>query len=132
MIAVDTNILIRFFIRDDERQFTLVNNLFKKAEDEKDSIFISDIVLVEFVWVLKRGYSIPKVKIIDTLNAIGSNNIFTFQNKFRFKKALKGFRGNSGDFADYLIGQTGYENRAITTYTFDKKIRNSAFFTILK
>jgi len=132
MIAVDTNILIRFFIRDDEKQFTLVNNLFRKAEDEKDSIFISDIVLVEFVWVLKRAYSIPKVKIIDTLNTIGSNNIFTFQNKFRFKKALKEFRGNSGDFADYLIGQTGHENRAITTYTFDKKMRNSDFFTLLK
>ena len=49
MIAIDTNVLLRYLLLDDEIQA-------KKAADlieSRQSVYISHVVLVESVWTLK-------------------------------------------------------------------------------
>ncbi len=41
MNALDTNIIVRFLVRDDQSQAESVYRLFKKAENEKKVFFIT-------------------------------------------------------------------------------------------
>ena len=55
MIAVDTNVLLRFVVRDDVVQFKRASRFFDQRTAE-DPAFISLIVLAEFVWALRRHH----------------------------------------------------------------------------
>ncbi|WP_289501011.1 PIN domain-containing protein [Gloeocapsopsis sp. IPPAS B-1203] len=50
MIGIDTNILIRYFTKDDLEQWELAVQIIQNNQP----CFVSNIVLCEIVWVLKR------------------------------------------------------------------------------
>jgi len=52
MIAIDTNIIIRFLTHDNERQYKKAFSVFNSQE-----IFIPDTVILETEWVLRYAYS---------------------------------------------------------------------------
>jgi len=52
MVAIDTNIIVRFLTRDDENQFQRALALF----EEEKAIYIPDTVLLETEWVLRFAY----------------------------------------------------------------------------
>ena len=131
MIAVDTNVLIRFFIRDDEGQYILAESLLQKTEDSGRKVFISNIVLVELIWVLIGGYKVTKTDLIRTISFLLSNDLFQFSNRSVIRKALDKYRSGKADFADYMIGCEGLQQKAITTYTFDKCSGQDEAFTVL-
>ena len=131
MIAIDTNLLLRYFIEDDIQQSDLVDQLIRNAIDSDENVFISDIVLCEFVWALRCAYNADKSDVIRALEEIYSAKLFRFQNNERFKYALKKFSQKSGDFADYMLGYTGFNHHVRTTYTFDKKLSDNDYFTLL-
>ena len=51
MIAIDTNIVVRFLTQDDEQQYQKSLKLFQEQE-----LFISDTVILETEWVLRFAY----------------------------------------------------------------------------
>lgn len=53
MIAVDTNIIVRLLIRDDEAQFQASRRLFADSP-----VFIADTVILETEWVLRHAYDL--------------------------------------------------------------------------
>lgn len=53
MISLDTNVLVRYFARDDVTQLKKVHRL---LEREETTFFVCDIVLVETDWVLRSLY----------------------------------------------------------------------------
>lgn len=62
-IAVDTNVLLRLFVNDDEAQQNTAVELLEQAE----SVVIPTTVLIETVWVLNRSYKIPLADILALL-----------------------------------------------------------------
>ena len=52
MIAIDTNILVRYITQDDLQQAEAAENLLAIYNNKPQSIFINNIVLCEFIWVL--------------------------------------------------------------------------------
>ena len=65
MIAVDTNVLLRYILRDDERQFTASASFFQ-ARTMEDPAFVGLIVLCELAWSLRRrfGFSAQQVSAV--------------------------------------------------------------------
>jgi predicted nucleic-acid-binding protein len=53
MLAVDTNVVVRLLVNDDQRQGALARRLF-----ESDEIFIGVTVLLESAWVLESVYDL--------------------------------------------------------------------------
>lgn len=51
MIAIDTNVLVRFLTRDDKIQHARAEKIFRN-----ESIFIPDTVFLETEWVLRFSY----------------------------------------------------------------------------
>ncbi len=54
MIAVDTNIIIRFLTHDDTKQYKKAFSIFSTQD-----VFISDTVILETEWVLRYAYEEP-------------------------------------------------------------------------
>jgi predicted nucleic-acid-binding protein len=56
MIAVDTNVIIRYLLNDDVRQAAKAAKLIEHAAAEGDQVFVSTITLAETIWVLQSAY----------------------------------------------------------------------------
>lgn len=131
MIAVDTNILVRFFVRDNEKQYQQAVGLLKSCEESEETVFISNIVLTELVWVLKGGYKVIKKDIIKTISVLLNNPLFTFSDSRFIRDAITSYQSGSADFADYLIGHDAQGWNARTTFTFDKRCSRDRLFSLL-
>lgn len=65
-ISVDTNVLVRAIVRDDQRQAIAATKILKTAS----LIAVSVPCLCEFVWVLKRVYSFDSAAISTAIRAL--------------------------------------------------------------
>jgi predicted nucleic-acid-binding protein len=53
--GIDTNILIRYFVRDDPAQFRAAAKFVESDCSEEEPGVVNHVVLAELVWVLERG-----------------------------------------------------------------------------
>jgi predicted nucleic-acid-binding protein len=114
-ITVDTNILIRAVVRDDEKQAVEAARLLKNAE----IIAIPLPCLCEFVWVLRRVYGLSQKDIDAALQALlNAGNVAV--NRPAVDAGLAVFDAG-GDFADGLIAFEGQWLGGETFVSFDKK-----------
>lgn len=65
MIAIDTNILVRFITRDDPVQVPIADRLMRSG-----AIRVSPLVLLQTAWVLDRFYQFDDHQILDALTMV--------------------------------------------------------------
>lgn len=81
MIAIDTNVLVRLLVRDDDVQARRAVALF-----EQNEIYVCKTVLLETEWVLRFGYELDGAAILDALHLASSGETAQFAT---FDKRLK-------------------------------------------
>jgi predicted nucleic-acid-binding protein len=73
VIGIDTNILVRFFAKDEPAQSLMARNLIKSLSAE-DPGFIPLVTIVELVWVMQGYYRVTKDETLTLLeNLLGGN-----------------------------------------------------------
>ncbi len=132
MTGLDTNVLVRYLVRDDVKQAKMAADAIKKTITSDDRCFINHIVLCELVWVLESAYEYTKKEIVDTLEKILMTRQFQIESKDLLHHALNDYRCGTGDLADYLIGRINQAGRCGTTLTFDSELKDSAIFRVLE
>jgi len=70
MIGLDTNILVRYIVRDDKKQASAATRLIESECTEESPGFVSQLVLAELFWVLSRGYEYPKSILVSVLTKL--------------------------------------------------------------
>ena len=68
MKALDTNVLVRFLVKDDEQQAKAVYRKFKQTEVNQEVLFISVPVVLETIWVLESVYEATRQEILDSVD----------------------------------------------------------------
>ena len=131
MIGLDTNVLVRILVEDDEIQLKRARKLLEDAAEHREVVFISDIVLSELEWVLEDAYKVPRRRILQSLQALVASEPFDFEDRSRLVRALELYQEGKGDLSDYLIGLRASGRGARTTYTFDRTLRDDERFTFL-
>jgi predicted nucleic-acid-binding protein len=125
--GLDTNVLVRYIVRDDAAQAARA-----ARELERDERFlISSIVLCELVWVLEAGYDFPRAEIAATLEKILATAQFDVEDKDMALAALDDFLASGADFSDCLIGRRNRAAGAVQTVTFDRGLRGLESFRVL-
>lgn len=119
MIAVDTNVLVRFLVRDDEAQFARAADLLARAQRVDESVFVSTIVLCELVWVLRRAYKVGKADVVRVLNELVRARHVQLESPVVVDRALAAFARGPGDLADYLIREQAFVAGCTGVATFD-------------
>ncbi|MBK8452554.1 MAG: type II toxin-antitoxin system VapC family toxin [Thiofilum sp.] len=131
MKAVDTNILVRFLVQDDENQAQIATRLLTDAEASKQPLFVSHVVVLEMMWVLNSIYEVPREDILDSLSELLSMVALEFQDAVSVRDFVSSAHNNTYDLADLLISQVARGKGCSTTLTFDKKASKAPHFTKL-
>ena len=96
MRAVDTNILARFYLRDDAAQGVIAAGVLSRGD-----VFVSKTVVLELEWVLRYVADQPEDKVIDCLAHLIALPGVTVEDREEVDAALSHCR-NGVDFADAL------------------------------
>lgn len=127
-LALDTNVLVRFLVRDDEEQHRQARELIEGVIADGGTFFVSEIVLCEVVWVLDASYRVPRQEIVKTLRDLARAKHLRWRAADRVRAAMDAFAEGRGDFADYLIREDGRAAGATALVTFDQNLLKEGGF----
>lgn len=131
MNAVDTNVLIRFLVRDDEHQSEIVYNTLKKAEAGAEVLFVPMLVCLEVIWVLESVYAIDRDEIIDSFEALLSMPVLQFEAQSTVRRFIGLAQKSKTDLPDLLIAAAGEAAGCERVLTFDKRAAAFELFALL-
>jgi predicted nucleic-acid-binding protein len=114
-------VLVRFLVKDDERQSKIVYRAFKQAETDKNTFFVPLLVVLETLWVLDSVYKIARNDIIDSINEILLMPILKFEAQATIQRFIFLARENKIDLSDVLIACSAKLSGCKSVLTFDKK-----------
>jgi predicted nucleic-acid-binding protein len=120
--GLDTNVLVRFLVRDDEEQHERVVSLLRRGADAGETFFIGDVVLAEVVWVLASRYRVGRDELAAVVRKLAEVEELHFESNDRVVRALHAFRSGRGGFADYLIAERARDAGCDVVYTFDRAL----------
>ena len=128
MIALDTNVLVRFIVEDDSKQTERAKRLIRKQVEGDTPCFVSDVVLCELVWVLQSSYKVRRPQTAQVLESLLRARHLVFESTDRISRAIKSYRVGKGDFADYVIREQSMDAGAEAVATFDEDLLRDAGF----
>ncbi|MEI6788915.1 MAG: type II toxin-antitoxin system VapC family toxin [bacterium] len=131
MIALDTNVLVRFLVRDDEKQARIVYARFKQAEVARESLFIPLLVVLETIWVLESAYDKSRREILDSFDELKNMTILEFEKVSVLQAWVDEGRKGNADLSDLLIALTAQSSGCSEAMTFDRKASRFPFFRLL-
>jgi predicted nucleic-acid-binding protein len=121
MLGIDTNVLVRFLVRDDEAQFEKARKLIKREVAAGRRVFVNQLVLMETEWVLRSRYDVPKNQIIAAISGLLDASDVQFEDEPAIEEALFIWKDFTADFADCLIGAKNRRLGCRATASFDAK-----------
>ncbi|OGD83843.1 hypothetical protein A2572_02645 [Candidatus Collierbacteria bacterium RIFOXYD1_FULL_40_9] len=90
---IDTNVWIRYFAKDDLRQFEECDRFFDQVEMGSVAPYVSNVTLMEILYTLKSYYGFSKEKIAHYLKTImGTRNLVILEktnSRLAFEKTIK-------------------------------------------
>lgn len=113
-------------MEDDEVQTAKAAALIEKAIDENSTLFISDVVLCETVWVLSSCYRFSRPEITTVLRQLLEADHLSFAPMSRHAHALTAYAAGKGDFADYVIREQCVAAGCSVVATFDQALLNES------
>jgi predicted nucleic-acid-binding protein len=121
MLGIDTNVLVRFLVRDDEAQFERARRLIKREVSAGRRVFVNQLVIMETEWVLRSRYAVSKHQIIEALSGLLDAADVQFEDEPAMEQALFLWKDTAADFADCLIGAKNRRLGCRATASFDAK-----------
>jgi predicted nucleic-acid-binding protein len=131
VIALDTNVLLRFFLRDDEEQAEAAEGLMLQLTLVEPG-FISREVLVEVVWALEYTYRFRREQVATLLTELLNVASVEIECAGDVAEATGGYRRGGADFADRMIAAAARRAGAVPLYTFDRKAARLPDVTLLE
>lgn len=121
MIGLDTNVLVRFLVRDDEMQFARARRLLQREMGKGEPVLINLLVLLETEWVLRSRYALSKSEIVGAFSGLLDAAELLFEDEASLEQALYMWKDSSAQFADCLIGARNWALECRATASFDNK-----------
>ena len=131
MLGIDTNVLVRYLVRDDDVQFEKANRLIKREIGVGEAVFVSLPVLLETEWVLRSRYGFKKAEIVDAISGLLDATEIQFEAEAAIEESLNYWKDSTADFADCLIGAHNRRLGCRATATFDAKAARLPAFLAL-
>lgn len=117
MLAVDTNVVVRYLVGDHPEQSERASALFREAQ-----VWVSSTVLLETAWVLGKAYGYRPHQIAWALRLLGGLPAVTLQNTDQMARALGWLDRMDVADAIHLAQATGME----AFVTFDQGLVRAA------
>ncbi|MFO1399743.1 MAG: type II toxin-antitoxin system VapC family toxin [Steroidobacteraceae bacterium] len=117
MRAVDTNVLVRLIVRDDPQQLAAAERFVAAGA------WVSQIVLVETLWVLDAVFDLAAEKIAQAVDMLLAHAQLTLQDAEVVALALERYRARpSLGFSDCLVLEVARKAGHLPLGTFDRTL----------
>ena len=131
MIGLDTNVLVRFLVKDDPTQTPVAVRMVRSFNADEPG-FLSLVAVAELIWVLRISYRYTKDEITNVVETLLESREIIIEREELVADSLRRFVKGTADFADYLIERSGRSAGCTDTLTFDKTAASSAGMRLLK
>jgi predicted nucleic-acid-binding protein len=131
MKALDTNVLVRFLVKDDPVQSQKVYQILKNAESDRNCLWVPLLVVLETIWVLEAVYEIPRKEIINSLTELLLMPVLKFEGQTAVQKFILSARNNTIDLSDIMIACSAVVSGSERVLTFDKKASKMELFELI-
>ena len=131
MKAIDTNVLVRFLVKDDHAQAEQVRQLFAAAEQQREAFHVPLLVLLETIWVLESAYQIQRRDLIEALGDLLLMPVLQFEQREVVQAMLATVAASNLDLPDALIAQSALKMGCESVLTFDQKAARTDGFELL-
>jgi predicted nucleic-acid-binding protein len=118
---IDTSIILRLLIRDDDIKAKVVEKLLKEAKNKGITLYLLPIAIIETVFVLEKVYKINRKAIREMVEAILNTPVLNIEMEDVFRKALMAYEKKNIKFVDAVMGYWGLDRGFSTVYTYDEK-----------
>ncbi len=118
MIALDTNVLIRYLVDDDPQQAEAARALLAEFTSQRPG-FVCREVVVELAWVLDRAYEFSRDQIATILEELVATGELHFEAADDVVRAAHAYRRGGAGFSDQMISAAARRAGADVLYTFD-------------
>lgn len=120
MIALDTNVIVRFLVQDEAEQSRRATELIEELSPD-DPGLVSREVLLELVWVLERAYGYSRLEIASAIDGLLSSSELILEAADDAGPALDLYRSEGFGFADLMIAAAARRLGASEVVTFDRR-----------
>jgi predicted nucleic-acid-binding protein len=128
MVGVDTNVLVRYLVRDDQPQYEKARRLIDREVSKGNPVLVNLLVLLETEWVLRSRYELAKAEIVMTFSAMLDTADLAFEDEPSVEHAVYSWKDSAADFADCLIEARNRRLGCRATATFDGRALKLAGF----
>ncbi|MGH9607524.1 MAG: PIN domain-containing protein [Terracidiphilus sp.] len=119
MIGLDTNVLVRFFAKDDPLQSPKARALLESLTVSGPG-WIGQGTILELVWVMTSTSRLRRDGIARILGELLARDTIVIERPEVVEKALQAYRRGKADFADCLIAAAAKAAGCDRTVTFDR------------
>ncbi len=120
MRFVDTNVFLRFLVNDDPEKADACEMLFRRAITGEESLFTTDMVMAEIVWVLESYYELRKSDVREKLEKILNTQNLDCPNREIIINALAAYEEKNIDYIDaynaFILKMKGIDE----VYSYDR------------
>jgi predicted nucleic acid-binding protein len=117
---LDTNILLRFLIRDDEQKAQQALNLLLRIERGEEKAITSSLVIFETIYTLQSFYKVPRQHIKEQVLSIISLRSLHLPDKNLLHRAFDLYVTKNISFADAYKAAYMQSEEVSNIYTWDK------------
>lgn len=129
LIGVDTNVVLRYLLRDDEEQYELALGAFASFTPDHPG-FITQVTLAETYWVLSRSLKISRADCLRIMRLLFENASLDFDDAEGVGRAIV-LAEQGADFGDALIHGAMELFGVERIITFDRKAADRLGWTLL-
>jgi predicted nucleic-acid-binding protein len=132
MKALDTNVLVRFLVKDDPKQANTVYRLFKQAESNRESFWVPITVILETIWVLDSVYHISRQEIVDSIADLIRLSVLKFEAPAALQSFVQSATNNRIGLSDLLIAYSAKNAGCESILTFDQRTAREDLFELIR
>ena len=130
MIALDTNILVRFFMQDDPGQLARVRAVLSTLSTAAPA-WIGLAVVQELAWVSMKVYGANRADITLMLDRLLTMSEFHVEQADVVRHAIRIYRTTKVAFSDCLISASAHAAGCTQILTFDQQAAKTAGMTLI-
>lgn len=132
MFGLDTNVLVRFLLRDDQLQAEQANKAIENALAEGTPVVVSLLTIMETEWVLRSCARLEKKVLIRTFRMLLESRDIQIEQDEVLEESLYLYETNKADFADSLMAAKYSRLGCASMLTFDLNASKLPGVTLLR
>lgn len=130
MTGIDTNVLVRFLLKDDPEQHRAATAFFRSLSSSQPG-WIGVATILETAWVMKSMRKLDRAIIATMLSSLLTVDALVVEQSDTLGEALRRYRATKAEFADCLIAASARAAGCSKIVTFEQTAARQAGMELL-